>query len=307
MCQPLAGFGQGLEKLGPRFDLDLDSYRTTDASQVLYEEVKHLALPIAAPRALAVGPDGTIYAGGAKDVIAFDRAGGAEKRWGFSSPVTALAVGSNGQAYAAAGGAVYRLLRGTGAPEPWTDLGERAVITSIAVSPNRIYLADAGNRVAAVFDPDARLLRFIGRKNKARGIPGLIIPSPYFDVAPAPEGGIWLVNPGRLLVARYTEQGERVSAWGEGGMAIEGFCGCCNPIHIALLPDGGFATSEKGIPRVKRYGPDGAFAGVIAGAETFDKDEDGLDLAADSEGRVYVLDSKRSRVRVYEPKKEERP
>lgn len=303
LCQPLAGFAQGLEKLGPRFDLDLDSYRKTDPAKIVFAERATLQLAVEAPRALAVGPDDTLYVGTGKGTISFDMSGKRARSWNQPSHVTALAAGPDGRVYAGAGGAVYLLRADEGEPEPWTDLGERAVITSIAVSSNRVYVADAGNRVVAAYDADGRLLRFIGRKNKAKGIPGLIIPSPYFDVTLAEGGGIWLANPGRLLVAQFTEKGERKQTWGESGMNIEGLCGCCNPIHLASLPDGRFVTSEKGIPRVKVYEADGTFAGVVAGAEEFEEEEDGLDLAVDGKGRIYVLDSERATIRVYERKK----
>jgi hypothetical protein len=58
-------------------------------------------------------------------------------------------------------------------------------------------------------------------------------------------------------------------------------------------------TSEKGLPRVKVYGADGKFAGVVAGFETFSPEVVGLDLAVDSKGRVYVLDPASKTVRVY--------
>ncbi|MBM3243119.1 hypothetical protein FJZ31_43220, partial [Candidatus Poribacteria bacterium] len=46
-------------------------------------------------------------------------------------------------------------------------------------------------------------------------------------------------------------------------MDIDGFCGCCNPVNFAMLPDGRFVTCEKGLPRVKIYDADGTFSGVV--------------------------------------------
>jgi hypothetical protein len=302
LLQPLAGTGQGLEDLGPRFELDLDQYRKTNPDYVVFREVGTLNLGIDAPRAIAVAPDGTVYAAGEKDVISLDAGGETGARWDLPAPATSLACGPDGRLYVGAGGAVYLLKPGSTEAETWTDLGEGAVITSVVVTSNRLFLADAGNRMAAVFGHDARLLGILGRKNRAQGIPGLIVPSPYLDVAPGEGGDVWLANPGRLLVARYRPSGERLQTWGEPGMNIEGFCGCCNPIHLAVLPDGRFVTSEKGIPRVKVYHPDGTFAGVVAGTEAFHKDEDGLDLAVDRGGRVYVLDTMRGMIRIYAAK-----
>jgi len=84
---------------------------------------------------------------------------------------------------------------------------------------------------------------------------------------------------------------------------LEGFAGCCNPSHFALLPGGGFVTSEKGLPRVKEYSPDGTLRTVVAGSEGFAPGSVGLDLATDPGGRVYVLDPVARAVRVFVPGK----
>jgi hypothetical protein len=91
-------------------------------------------------------------------------------------------------------------------------------------------------------------------------------------------------------------------------MGINGFCGCCNPIGFALLPDGKYATCEKGLPRVKVYSETGEFESVVAGVETFSENAracgpsdctaGGLDVAVDSQGRIYILDIVTGDVRV---------
>jgi hypothetical protein len=86
-------------------------------------------------------------------------------------------------------------------------------------------------------------------------------------------------------------------------MAVEGFCGCCNPVYFTRRPDGKFVTSEKGLNRIKIYDAKGKFEGVVAGPETLVKDLDlakkacadcqvgfGFDVACDSTGRVLALD-----------------
>ena len=98
-------------------------------------------------------------------------------------------------------------------------------------------------------------------------------------------------------------------------MGITGFCGCCNPINLALLPDGRYVTCEKGLPRVKIYSERGEFESVVAGAESFpenaracaskglgDCTQGGLDVVADSRGRIYILDFVTSEVRVMQRK-----
>ena len=65
---------------------------------------------------------------------------------------------------------------------------------------------------------------------------------------------------------------------------------------------GSFVTSEKGLPRVKVYGKDGTFKAMVAGPESFRPGTVGLDLAADSMGRVLVLDPARSQLRFFTPR-----
>ena len=113
---------------------------------------------------------------------------------------------------------------------------------------------------------------------------------------------------------RRVIDGELDGFWGQAGAAIEAFFGCCNPAHLALLPDGRFVTSEKGIPRVKIYSDQGDLDCVVAGpqelgvAETAlgdprsGADERVFDIATDTQGRVVVLDSKTRRVRIFAPR-----
>ena len=118
---------------------------------------------------------------------------------------------------------------------------------------NNVFAADAGNRVVLRYDKSGKLAGRIGEKNKERNIPGLIIPSPYLGVVLAPDGLLRVNNTGRHRVEAYTVNGDLESSWGKPSNAIEGFCGCCNPIGLALLPDGRYVTCEKGLPRVKVY------------------------------------------------------
>ena len=109
----------------------------------------------------------------------------------------------------------------------------------------------------------------------------------------------------------YTPDGDLDSFWGEESPTVDGFFGCCNPCHLALLPDGRFVTSEKGIPRVKIYDSAGDFESVVAGSEQLglpmaalgDARSKGVehiyDVAADGRGRVLVLDPVGKCVRVF--------
>ena len=103
-------------------------------------------------------------------------------------------------------------------------------------------------------------------------------------------------------------------AWGTPGAAVQNFCGCCNPIDLALLSDGRTVTFEKGIPRVKVYSATGEFESVVAGPESFAENArvcgpndctlGGMDGVVDAQGRVWILDFVTGNVRVMQRREE---
>ncbi|MBI4564009.1 MAG: hypothetical protein HY716_04860 [Planctomycetes bacterium] len=138
-----------------------------------------------------------------------------------------------------------------------------------------------------------------GAKENAAGIPGLVIPSPFFDVAIDPAGRLWVANTGRHSLESYRPDGSLITSWGRASAGIEDFSGCCNPSHFAIGRDGSFVTSEKGIVRIKLHGPTGRLIGVVATAREFPAGAVGLDVAIDTEDRVLVLDPSTSTIRRY--------
>ena len=294
-------------KLGAGFAYDVSSLRNVDPALVAWRESATIETHLAEPRGLAVGGDGRIYVAGDRAVQLLDAAGRSIGRWDLATEPRCLAVD---------GAAVYVGLTdrvevydlGGARQATWPALGDRAVVTSIAVSPDAVYVADAGNRVVLRMARSGRALGELGRADPARGIDGLVVPSPHLDVAPGADGLIRVTNPGRWRVEMYTPAGRGAPGeltWGSQSMdRIEGFCGCCNPTDIAVLPDGRIVTSEKGIPRVKVYDAQGRLLSVVAPPAAFDPDVKGLDLAVDAAGRVLVLDPLRRQVRVFVPKED---
>jgi hypothetical protein len=167
------------------------------------------------------------------------------------------------------------------------------------------------------------LINRIGEKSPERNIPGFVIPSPYFDLAVASDGLLRVTNPGRHRIEAYTFEGDLEFWWGEFSSRLEGFCGCCNPVNFAILPDDSFVTCEKGLVRVKIYNHKGNFVGVVAGPEQLVEGgasrvsefgagsgsreagarAGGFDVAVDSRGRIFVLDTIKNVVRIFARKK----
>ncbi len=182
----------------------------------------------------------------------------------------------------------------------WEKLNDRCVITSLAVKNNTLYAADAGNRRVLRYDLDGNLLgEFKGKSESAAGH-GFIIPSPNFDIAVNEFGELWVVNPGEHSLENYTDEGEMRGYWQNSSMKIEGFTGCCNPAEFAILDDGSFLTSEKGMVRIKIYDPSGKLRSVVAPPSSFKEEGEAPEVAVDSKGVIYALDFDKNRIRVFE-------
>ena len=135
----------------------------------------------------------------------------------------------------------------------WEPLGDETVLTSIAEHDGNVFVADAGHRIVLHYDTSGTLIGHIGEKDPDRNIPGFFIPSPHFDLAVSRDGLLRVVDPGRNRIDAYTLDGDLEFWWGKRSNDIDGFCGCCNPVNFALLPNSGFVTAEKGLERVKAY------------------------------------------------------
>ncbi|MCK4764564.1 MAG: NHL repeat-containing protein [Candidatus Aminicenantes bacterium] len=285
------------------FEYNIEYFKKSGAAMLHYDEVKQVKINLPKVYGIAVGPEDRLYVSGDNSVLIFDKKGGFLSTIKTAGTVYCLAVDRNGDVYLGKKDRI-EVYDGSGAAKArWESLGEDAIITSIAISRQSVFVADAGSRVVLRFDKSGKLQGRIGEKNEAKDIPGFVIPSPYFDTAVDPDGFLWVVNPGHHSLENYTEAGDFRASWGKSSLAAAGFCGCCNPTHIAILEDGSFVTGEKGIARVKVYNRLGEFVSLVAGPDRFVEGVVGLDLAVDSAGRIYVLDPAKKTVRIFRKNK----
>ncbi len=293
---------------------DVSRYETTDPQWIGYREARRFAAPRPDARRLACGPEGRLWIGAGPAVIAVDEAGGVVTEMTVSGPVRCLAVAPEGTVYAGLRDHVV-VFDGQGTRQTvWEAPPGRVWLSGLLATAGAVFAADSGNRVIWYHDHTGRILGRIGDKDPGRGIPGLALPSPHLDVELHPDGRLRVNNAGRHLVETYTVEGERLAAWGKPGMGLASFCGCCNPIALAVLPDGRIVTAEKGLPRVKVYHPDGRLDCVVAGVESFPENlratqgesrndtlNLSLDVVADPGGRIIILDPVSATVRVMIP------
>ena len=296
------------------FRYEVGNFQKVDLSQIIFRESGKLNPGLDHVTALAAGPDEKIYVAGDDKIVVYDLDGTEVERIALTGTPDCIAVASNGDILLGMRSHI-EVVDGRGDTKAvWEDFGQRSYMTSIAVDEDEAYVADAGRRVVLRFDRAGKLLGRIGEKNAARDIPGFVVPSPFFDVAFDDEGSLWVVNPGRLGLEHYRSSGDLVTSWYRPSMAVEGFCGCYNPVHIAFRKDGALVTGEKGLARVKVYEADESFAGLVAGPDSFpnsnisalsspsDKSTPIQDLAVDARDRVLVLDPHEKTVRIFEQK-----
>lgn len=297
------------------FAYDLSRLEQTDPKLIGYEQVAKWRAPRDEPKAIATGPDAQLWVAAGNYVTALSPDGQRGMEIALSAPARAVGVARDGDVFVSLRDHLEVFSAKGGRKAAWDAPDKKAWLTGIAVADEAVFVTDAGNRVLLRYDRAGRLMARLGRKDKERDIAGFIVPSPFFDVALGADGLLRVANPGRHRVELFTQEGDFELAWGEASMGIKGFCGCCNPIHLALLPDGRVVTAEKGLPRVKVYGAHGDFETVVAGPESFpenaktcaakglgDCTQGGLDAAVLADGRIVILDLVTGDVRVMKPK-----
>lgn len=298
-------------KLDKSFLYDIEKYVKTDPRLVLYEPTGRIDTGFRRARRIALSTDDRVYVAGDKAVRVFGVDGQREGEIPLPDRPLCLFVDAADRIFIGMRDHVEVYTPDGKVQATWESLGRRAYLTAIAVAGD-VFVADAGSREVLRYGVTGKLLGRFGKKDKTKGTPGFVVPSPYFDLAAGPDGLLHVANPGRHRIETYGLDGRFNSAWGKPSLAIEGFCGCCNPVYFAVHPGGGFVTSEKGLTRIKVYSSEGQFRGVVAGPEQLGLDKElleracldcsigaGHDVAVNSRGQVLALDPKTRIVQVF--------
>lgn len=305
--------GSGLSEA---YAYDTSRMARIDPNLILYSQSGPTILTgLNQSRAIALDVKGRVCVAGDRAIRVFNGAGDLENTIGLSDEPRCLTISDDGTIYVGMKDHVEVLDAQGKVVASWDPLGDEAVLTSIARHKEAVFVADAGHRIVLHYDTNGTLINHIGEKDPDRNIPGFMVPSPHFDLAVARDGMLRVADPGRNRIDTFTLDGDLEFSWGERSVGIKGFCGCCNPASFALLPDGGFVTTEKGLVRVKVYNSDGGFVGVVAGPDQFaggkqmkiyetpeEAQGGGLDVAAGADGRIYILDPEDNTVKVFSRK-----
>lgn len=294
------------------FAYDVSHLQPTDPALITHIETARWKSPHPEAKRLAMDAQGTLHVCSGNYLAALNASGARGLEIAAAEPTRCGAIAEDGTIYLGLRDHIEVFDARGQRKTVWESLGKKAWLTGLAATKSEVFAADAGNRVVLRYDRSGKLIRRIGEKDKERNVPGFIIPSPFFSVALGRDGLLRVNNPGRHRMELYTVDGDFEGSWGVTAMVIKGFCGCCNPINFALLPDGRYVTCEKGLPRVKIHSATGEFESVVAGVEAFSENAracgpsdctaGGLDVAVDSQGRIYILDIVTGDIRVMQRK-----
>jgi len=221
-----------------------------------------------------------LYCGGDSFLVCLDLE--YRKQWSLNtgSPVNAVCF-NNDTLYAATDDRIMLYSRDGTMIGEWGPYDDGAYITSISANRDFLAIADAGNKHVFVVDKSGALKSIIGYPGNQ-----FIIPSFYFDVALAPFDTLLVANTGKRQIEFRTIDGTLIRAIGEEGDSFRDFCGCCNPSHFALAPEGFIVTAEKGINRIKILLPSGRLVEPVAQLGMF-KASIPLDITVGENGLIY--------------------
>lgn len=252
---------------------------------------------------IAVSSRDNLYALGDGEVRIFQLNGNSIEHWKAPDHASCLAISPEKHVLVGSPGRVD-IFSSTGNPIGGFTVGEAgkpASVTAIKTFGKEIMVADASAKIIRRYDRSGKHLGTIGAQGK---ITSFIIPNHSLDIAVDAKGNIYATDSGRHRVTSWNIEGSLKGNLGKFGLKNpEDFVGCCNPVNVAVMPDGKVVTAEKVAARVKVYSPDGKLLALI-GPEHFDLRCTRLHLAVDSKGRILVADPIRQEINLFSPARE---
>jgi len=244
-------------------------------------------------KAVTVSPSGNIYIGGDSFVSCYKS--DLTRLWSINTPYPVTSLSNSGDTIFASTVEVILIIGINGKLEnEWGPFEAKSFITSVSSDKTRVAYADAGNKMIVILDKQGRVEKIIGQ-----GDGQFVLPSPYFDVA-LDSNSLFVANTGHRRIEKRSAEGKLLSMFGEPGMAPGAFCGCCNPAHFIVTPNG-FVTSEKGINRIKILGKSGEFIEFVTSKNRFVPSIP-LDLASADGKRLYAANPADSKLYVFSRK-----
>ena len=247
-------------------------------------------------RGLRTGRDGRLYAAGDSSVLVIDPAGKVVRRWTTAKPGCSIATAADGRVLVGEAGQVEIFDSSGQLIKTWRG-GWFGEVTAIGLHGTETFVADAAARCIRRYDRELKHLNDIGLDNRTNGF---LIPNGTLDFDVDTKGVIHAANPGKHRVERYTREGQLLGHAGRfDGVDPEGFPGCCNPTNVTLGPAGQLIVTEKAEARAKVLDASGKLVAVL-GTTVFDSGCKNMAVAADFRGRIYVAETVKLRILVFE-------
>lgn len=258
-----------------------------------WEIKKSFNAPSGSLSSVAAGQDGNVFLGGGLHVSAMTK--DFKELWSVETEesITALAV-SGDTVFAASSELIYLISPSGKLIGEWGPYEADCLITSVSASPRHVVFADAGNKRIFVLNKGGEVVTMMGQGNER-----FVIPSPYFDVAVS-GNLVFATNTGYRRIETWSIDGRKLSEFGEAGTAPGAFCGCCNPVHFAIVPQG-FLTAEKGINRIKILDKEGKFIAFVSVNNDFNQSVP-LDVASADGETIYGANSFDNKLYVFKRK-----
>lgn len=277
----------------------VETLSKVDSLMIGYSETVRTKIAVDTPSAIHIDAENRTFIAAGKNVYQLDSTGFIVRTIPVESVIESFVTDEAGNFYCAGDDRIV-VLDSSGAKKAVWNIGDgHSVLVSIAVDGEHIFTGDAGVKTVWHLNAKGEVIGRIADKDSVRRIDGLVTPSAFLDLAIGQGGSLWVANTGRHRVENYRYNGDLISFWGDAGNGLKEFCGCCNPAHMAVLPDGRFVTSEKGILRVKVYDQAGNFESVVAASFM---GETSPEIAVDSYGTIFVLDTYEKAIRQFKKK-----
>ncbi len=242
-------------------------------------------------KSVTVSPDGHVYLGGDSFVTCYDKE--LKVKWDLKTthPVTSLCRYGD-TIYATTIEQIMIISPEGKIITEWGPFEDKSIITSVTSNTKYVAFADAGNKMIFILDKGGEVKKMIGQNDGQ-----FVIPSPYFDIALTPDNILYVANTGHRRIEKRSIDGDLISFFGEPGLGPGAFCGCCNPAHFIITPDG-FVTAEKGLNRIKILNKKGEFVEFVSSHNNFVPSEP-LDIATADGNTIYAANPADSKLYVF--------
>ncbi|MCT4590598.1 MAG: DUF4369 domain-containing protein [Carboxylicivirga sp.] len=150
--------------------------------------------------------------------------------------------------------------------------------SGIRIHQNKLMVSDQSTRQLAIIDIETE--NVLSTIKNLRACCGIL----DFDIDD--KDRILVANLGAFKVEAYDLNGEVQMTFGQRGMELNDFIGCCNPVAVSSLSNGALVTVEKTPTRIKVYSQSGVKK--IEGVKELVDGCSYIPLTVDSKDNLYL-------------------